>query len=58
MTKQRKGGVLAFVVGLAFVGLQLGFGVETGLAGLFITGVAGGLWIGDAMARSATRSTP
>ena len=53
MTKQQKAGVLTFVVGIAFVAVQLGFDVQTGLAGLFVTGMAGGLVVGDAMARGA-----
>ncbi|MDP3774997.1 MAG: hypothetical protein Q8Q85_12105 [Gemmatimonadales bacterium] len=46
MTKQRKAAVLAFVVAIAFVALQFGFDIQTGLAGVFVAGMAGGLLIG------------
>jgi hypothetical protein len=58
MTKQRKAGVLAFIVGIAFVGLQVGLEVQTGLAGLFVSGMAGGLVVGDVMARDAKEAKP
>ena len=57
MTKQRKAAVLAFTVGVAFILIELGFNLQTGLAGLFVTGMAGGLLIGDAMTRRAKEST-
>jgi len=53
MTRHRKAALLALAVGIAFVALQYGFGVQTGLAGLFITGMAGGLALGGEMARPA-----
>ena len=53
MNKQLKGAALAFVVGLAFIALQMVFQVQTGIAGVFVVGMAGGLLVGDQMARSA-----
>ncbi len=58
MSKQQKAAALALVVGLAFVALQFGFDIQTGLAGLFVTGIAGGLLLGDAMERGAKKAKP
>jgi len=49
--RQRKAALLAFVVALVFVALQLGFDIQTGIAGVFVAGMAGGLLIGAEMAR-------
>lgn len=57
MTKQRKAAVLAFVVAIAFVALQLGFDIQTGIAGVFVAGMAGGLLIGGEMARERKDAT-
>ncbi len=56
MNKQRKAAALAFVVALVFVGLEIAFDIQTGLAGIFVMGMAGGLIIGDRMAHAP--STP
>jgi hypothetical protein len=56
MNKQRKGATLALGVGLVFVGLEILFHVQTAIAGVFVVGMAGGLLIGDEMARHP--STP
>lgn len=53
MTKQRKAAVLALVIGIAFVALQFAFDIQTALAGVFVVGMAGGLLVGDEMARDA-----
>jgi hypothetical protein len=58
MTRQVKGAILSAVVAAAFVALQLIFDVQTGVAGVFVMGVAGGLFIGDQMAKSVPRSPP
>ncbi len=54
MTKQRKGALIAFVVGLVFVALEMLFEIRTGLAGVFVVGMAGGLMVGDEMVRSGS----
>lgn len=51
MTKQRKGALIALVVGLVFVALEMLFQIRTGLAGIFVVGMAGGLMVGDEMTR-------
>lgn len=56
MSKQRKGAALALVVGLVFVAVEIVFHFQTGIAGVFVVGMAGGLLIGDQMAR--VPSTP
>jgi hypothetical protein len=53
MGTHRKGALLAFVVSILFIALQVCFDVQTGLAGLFVAGMAGGLLIGGEMARDA-----
>ena len=55
MTKQTKGAMLAAAVALVFVALELAFGLATGIAGVFVMGVAGGLLIGDRMAKPVTK---
>jgi len=56
MNNQRKGAILAFVVGLIFVALEIVFDLQTAIAGVFVMGMAAGLLVGDQMARSP--STP
>jgi hypothetical protein len=51
MNAQRKGAALAFVVALVFIALEIVFDVQTAMAGVFIAGMAGGLLVGDQMAR-------
>ena len=51
MTRQRKAAMLVFIVAIAFVALQFGFDIQTALAGVFVAGMAGGLLIGEEMAR-------
>jgi hypothetical protein len=59
MTKQRKAAALAFVVAITFIALQLSFGIQTGFAGVFVAGMAGGLLIGEEMAKdSASAKQP
>ncbi len=53
MTQQLKGATVIAAVSLVCIGLQLGFNIQTGLAGLFIMGMAAGLVIGDQMTRDA-----
>ncbi len=57
MNQQRKAAAVAFVVALIFVGLELAFDLRTGLAGIFVMGMAGGLIVGDRMARASTTPT-
>ena len=52
MNKQQQGAALAFAVALIFIALEIFFHVQTGIAGVFIAGMAGGLLIGSQMARS------
>jgi len=54
MNKQQKGAILAFAVALIFIALEILFHVQTALAGVFIAGMAGGLLIGDQMAKVPT----
>ena len=56
MVKQRTGALIAFLVGVGFVGVELAFGIRTGLAGLFVTGMAGGLLVGDVMQRTSNQA--
>ena len=56
MTKQRKAALLAFGVAIVFIVAQLVFRIQTGFAGLFVAGIAGGLLIGDEMARDAKKA--
>ena len=56
MSRQRKAGALAAAVAIACIGLQFVANIETGLAGLFIMGMAGGLLLGDAMERDAAKA--
>jgi hypothetical protein len=51
MSKQQKGSALAFGVALVFIALEITLHVQTGIAGVFIAGMAGGLLIGDQMAK-------
>ena len=51
MTKQRKAAVLTFVVAIVFMVLEITLRVQTGLAGLFVAGMAGGLLVGEEIAR-------
>ncbi len=57
MNKQRKAAAVAFVVALLFVGLELAFDLRTGLAGIFVMGMAGGLIVGDRMTHAPTTPT-
>ncbi len=51
MTRQMKGALLAFILGLVFVALEFAFHLKTAIAGVFVVGMAGGLLLGDRMAR-------
>jgi len=53
MTKQVKAALMLVVVALLFVALEARFRITTGLAGVFVMGMAGGLLIGHEMAKSA-----
>ena len=53
MTRHHKAALLTAAVVAAFIGLQIGLNVQTGLAGLFIMGMAGDILIGDEMSRDA-----
>ncbi len=55
MNMHRKGAVLAFMVALVFIALEIVLGVQTGIAGVFVAGMAGGLLVGAKMNRAATR---
>ena len=51
MTKQVRGAILTAAIALVFVALELAFRIPTGIAGVFVMGVAGGLLIGNQMAK-------
>lgn len=51
MTQQLQASILCAVVAVLFVALQIAFEIHTGMAGVFIMGVAGGLLIGNQMAK-------
>ena len=53
MTKHRKAALLAFVVGIVGVALQFTLHIQTGIAGVAVVGMAGGLLIGGEIARDA-----
>lgn len=53
MTKQKQGAIIISVVALVFIGLQVGLDVQTGLAGLFIMGMAAGLVLSEQMSKDA-----
>ncbi len=53
MTKQTKGAIVAAAVSLVFLVLEIAVGIQTGLAGIFIMGMAGGLLVGNEMAKPA-----
>ena len=55
MTKQLKGALIALVVAVAFVALEIIFDIKTGVAGVFVMGMGGGLFVGDMMARDAKK---
>lgn len=58
MTKQVKGALIAAAVGLVFVALEIVFKVTTGLAGVFVMGMAGGLLVGNEMTKPAKAAAP
>ncbi len=53
MTRQTKGAIVAAAVSLVFVALEIAFRIPTGLAGVFVMGMAGGLLVGNQMAKPA-----
>ena len=53
MTRQVQAALMAAVVALVFVALEIIFKVSTGIAGVFVMGMAGGLLIGNEMAKPA-----
>ena len=57
MTRHHKAALLTAAVAAAFIGLQIGLNVQTGFAGLFIMGMAGGVLIGDELPRDARAAT-
>jgi hypothetical protein len=53
MTRQIKAAVLCAVIAVLFVALQIAVQIQTGIAGVFVMGVAGGLLIGNQMAKAS-----
>jgi len=53
MTRQVSGTLIAAAVALIFVALEVIFEVSTGIARVFVMGMAGGLLIGNEMAKPA-----
>jgi hypothetical protein len=54
MTRQIKAALIAAGVGFVFVVLEIIFTVSTGIAGVFVMGMAGGLLVGNEMAKHTT----
>ena len=52
MPRQLKAAALCAIVAIIFVVLQIAFRIQTGMAGVFVMGVAGGLLIGQQMAKA------
>ena len=53
MNKQVKAALMVAVVALVLVSLELLLKLSTGLAGIFVMGMAGGLLIGNEMVKPA-----
>lgn len=53
MSRQLKAAALCAVVAVLFVVLQVVLRIQTGMAGVFIMGVAGGLGIGTRMVETS-----
>ncbi|HSG81941.1 MAG TPA: hypothetical protein VLC48_06820 [Gemmatimonadota bacterium] len=51
MTRQVQAAVLAAGLALVFVALEIIFKLSTGIAGVFVMGMAGGLLLGNEMAK-------
>ena len=53
MSRFKKAALLAAVVSILFIALEILLDVQTGLAGVFIMGLAGGILIGEEMAKDS-----
>ena len=58
MSRQIRASILCAVVAIIFVALQMALRIQTGVAGVFVMGMAGGLLIGNAMARTPPPGPP
>jgi len=58
MSRQVRASILCAVVAALFVALQVAYRIQTGIAGVFVMGMAGGLLIGNAMARTPSPGPP
>ena len=58
MTQQLKGAILCAVVAVVFITLQIALDIQTGTAGVFVMGVAGGLLIANQMTKPAAAWLP
>ena len=52
MSRQLKGAILTSAVAAVFLVLEIAFGIRSGIAGIFVFGMAGGLVVGDQMVRA------
>jgi hypothetical protein len=55
MTKQMRGAALTAVLALLFVAIEWLYAIRTGIAGVFVMGIAAGLLLGERMAPSTPR---
>lgn len=55
MTTARKAALMCVALGIAFVALEEAAGVRLGLAGIYVVGMAGGIWIGEIMTRESAQ---
>ena len=52
VTKQVKGAIMTAIVALVLVALEFLLDTSTGIAGVFVMGLSGGLLLGNRMARA------
>jgi len=58
VSTQAKGAILTAALAVIFIALQILLDLETGIAGVFIMGMAAGLWIGMLMPKPAQQQAP
>lgn len=58
MSTQLRAAILTALVALVFVALELALEVQTGMAGIFVFGMAAGFWISDRMVKESAPATP
>lgn len=55
MNPLHKATLLCVAAGVSMIALQAVFAIQTGIAGTFVMGMAGGLFIASAMTRTTAR---